>query len=366
MFPLYRRRPAAGLSWLLFVALVFAPLAAPAASDAAPPAPARHAQDAAASPLRVTLLLEHNAATAWTDLLRAGLARAERELPIQAAVRVLPPDSDQQAAFRQAARESDLVLAASDRLHEVLRNNAANFRKTMFGCIDAGVRAPNIMSVTFADEQAAYLAGAAAAMLTRRTALPGINEANVIGWISGEDTPALRSQFNGFSEGARLIDPQIRVLNAVAGSFTDARAARREARRLLEQGADVLALAAGAGNEGALAEARERNIYIIGLDADQAATLPGHVLTSILKRADKAVYEIVASAAEGNFQGKTILTYDLSNDGVDIASLAPFLSAAGKNAPPDLERRLRELRAELLNGAIRLKSLRARTLCDCL
>uniref|UniRef100_UPI00272A1ECB BMP family ABC transporter substrate-binding protein n=1 Tax=uncultured Desulfovibrio sp. TaxID=167968 RepID=UPI00272A1ECB len=158
MFPLYRRRPAAGLSWLLFVALVFAPLAAPAASDAAPPAPARHAQDAAASPLRVTLLLEHNAATAWTDLLRAGLARAEQELPIQAAVRVLPPDSDQQAAFRQAARESDLVLAASDRLHEVLRNNAANFRKTMFGCIDAGGRAPNIMSVTFADEQAAYLA----------------------------------------------------------------------------------------------------------------------------------------------------------------------------------------------------------------
>ena len=94
--------------------------------------------------------------------------------------------------------------------------------------------------------------------------------------------------------------------------------------------------------------------------------MPGRVLTSILKRADKAVYEIVASAARGNFQGKTILTYDLRNGGVDIASLAPFLSAAGKNAPPDLERRLRELRAELLNGSIRLKSLRARTLCDCL
>ena len=46
--------------------------------------------------------------------------------------------------------------------------------------------------------------------------------------------------------------------------------------------------------------------------------------------------------------------------------MAPFLAAAGKNAPPDLERRLKELRAELLNGSIRLKSLRARTLCDCL
>ena len=119
-------------------------------------------------------------------------------------------------------------------------------------------------------------------------------------------------------------------------------------------------------NAGALAEARERDIYIVGLDTDQAAAMPGHVLTSILKRADKAVYDIAASAAGGNFQGKTILTYDLSNGGVDIASMAPFLAAAGKNAPPDLERRLKELRAELLNGSIRLKSLRARTLCDCL
>ena len=361
----YRYRFAAGLLWLL-VALVFTPQAVPAAPDAPILQSGRNDQTAPAGALRVTLLLEHDGNQAWTDQLRAGLSQAERDFPLQATVRVAPPESDQQEIFRQAARESDLVLVASDRLHEILRNNAANFRTTMFGCIDAGVRAPNIMSVTFADEQAAYLAGAAAAMLTRRTALPGVNEANVIGWISGEDTPALRSQFNGFSEGARLIDPQIRVINAVAGSFTDAGASRREARRLLEQGADVLALAAGAGNAGALAEARERDIYIVGLDTDQAAAMPGHVLTSILKRADKAVYDIAASAAGGNFQGKTILTYDLSNGGVDIASMAPFLAAAGKNAPPDLERRLKELRAELLNGSIRLKSLRARTLCDCL
>ena len=103
-----------------------------------------------------------------------------------------------------------------------------------------------------------------------------------------------------------------------------------------------------------------------GLDTDQARVLPGHALTSILKRADKAVYEIVAAASQGNFQGKKIITYDLGNDGVGIADTRPFTDAAGQNAPPDLERRLKELRAELLSGSIRLKSLRARTLCDCL
>ncbi len=363
-------RAVARLFGLLLAALVFAAQTAqadPPAQSARTAQPAQAGESASpASPLRVTLLLEHDGGQPWTDLLRAGLARAERDFPLRATVLVAPPEGDQQETFRQAARESDLVLVASDRLHEILRNNAANFRNTMFGCIDAGVRAPNIMSVTFADEQAAYLAGAAAAMLTGRTGLPGINRDKAVGWLSGEDTPALRSLFNGFSEGARLIDPEIRVINAVAGSFTDARAARGQAHRLLDQGVDVLALAAGAGNEGALEAARQRGIYIVGLDTDHARVLPGHALTSILKRADKAVYEIVAAASQGNFQGKKIITYDLGNDGVGIADTRPFTDAAGQNAPPDLERRLKELRAELLSGSIRLKSLRARTLCDCL
>lgn len=360
----YQHRTVARLFGLLLAVLVFA---AGTALAGAPAQPAQSGENAsAASPLRVALLLEHDGGQPWTDLLRAGLAKAERDFPLRTKVLVASPESDQQETFRQAARESDLVLVASDRLHEILRNNAANFRKTMFGCIDAGIRAPNIMSVTFADEQAAYLAGAAAAMLTGRTGLPGINRDKTVGWLSGEDTPALRSLFSGFSGGAQLIDPEIRVINALAGSFTDAGTARREARRLLDQGADVLALAAGAGNEGALAEARERGIYIVGLDTDQAQVLPGHVLTSILKRADRAVYEIVAAASRGNFQGKKIITYDLGNDGVGITDPRAFTAAAGQNAPPDLERRLKELRAELLSGSIRLKSLRARTLCDCL
>ena len=365
-----QHRAVARLFGLLLAVLVFAAgtaLAGPSTQSAQPVQAAQSGESTfTTSPLRVTLLLEHDGGQPWTDMLRAGLAKAERDFPLRTKVLVAPPENDQQEIFRQAARESDLVLVASDRLHEILRNNAANFRKTMFGCIDAGVRAPNIMSVTFADEQAAYLAGAAAAMLTGRTGLPGINQDKIVGWLSGEDTPALRSLFNGFSEGARIIDPEIRVINAVAGSFTDAGTAREEARRLLDQGADVLALAAGAGNEGALVEARERGIYIVGLDTDQARVLPGHVLTSILKRADKAVYEIVAAASRGNFQGKKIITYDLGNDGVGITDPHAFTAAAGQSAPPDLERRLRELRSELLSGSIHLKSMRARTLCECL
>ena len=200
----YQQRAVARLFGLLLAVLVFT------AGTALAGPPAQSGENAsAASPLRVTLLLEHDGGQPWTDLLRAGLAKAERDFPLRTKVLVAPPESDQQETFRQAARESDLVLVASDRLHEILRNNAANFRKTMFGCIDAGIRAPNIMSVTFADEQAAYLAGAAAAMLTGRTGLPGINRDKTVGWLSGEDTPALLLAnliFGGYSNSKLFLN----------------------------------------------------------------------------------------------------------------------------------------------------------------
>ncbi|MBE6441924.1 MAG: BMP family ABC transporter substrate-binding protein [Desulfovibrio desulfuricans] len=334
------------------------------------PEPAAASPDAPQGPLRVALLLETPLGdNDWNDALASGLERAGRELKVRASI-VAAPQGQGEAAlteiFREAARDNDLVLVASDRLHEILRDNAANFRRTMFGCIDAGIRAPNIMSVTFADEQAAYLAGAAAAMLARQTAMPGIRGQKILGWLSGEDTPAMRSLLNGFTEGARVIDPETRVIHAVAGSFGDAEAGRREARKLLEQGADVLVPACGMGNGPALEEVKAHNAYAVGLNVNQDAALPGRVLTSILKHPDAAVYDIVAAAASGNFRGKEILVRDLKNGGVDITDMRPFKAAAGDRAPRDMERRLRELRSEIVNGGVRLKSLRARTLCDCL
>jgi basic membrane protein A len=275
-------------------------------------------------------------------------------------------ENEQVSLFRKAAGEFDLVLVGSARFHEILRDNAGNYRRTLFGCVDAGIRASNIMCVTFADEQGAYLAGAAAAMLTARQGLPGVNGEKILGWLTGEDTPAQRSLLNGFTEGARLIDPEMRVINGISGSFGDEGRAGEETRRLLEQGADVIALAAGRGNIAALELVRESGAYVIGLDEDLASALPGRVLTSIIKRADKAVHELVALAATGRFHGKEIIVYDLQNRGVDVADVFNGLPAQGPWPLRDVRRRLGELRREISSGGIRIKSLRDKILCDCL
>lgn len=325
--------------------------------------PVHAAQPATAG--TVCLLLESlTPDKGWHDQLRAGLARAEKDFGITARVVAAPADSDQQAIFREEAARSDLVLVADDSLHEVLRNNAGNFRKVHFGCIDTGVRAANIMSVTFADEQAAFLAGAAAAMLTVSDSR-GMNPQKTLGWLSGKETGPIVTMLNGFLEGARLIDPEIRIVHRSLDSFEDTQRALASCRELLAEGADIVVLAAGSAGLAALDVLAGQQALAIGMAEDQDRLRPGQVLTSILKQGDRAVYEIVSSHVRGNFRGGEIVTYTLADKGVGITDLRSFAAGEGNKLPPRLASRLTELRRELERQAIRLPSLRQGTLCNC-
>lgn len=296
-----------------------------------------------AFPLRIALVLEHDQPSAWHSLLKKGLAAAADQ-DTKTEIIVAPPETNQQDIFRQAASNNDLVVVASDNLHEILRDNAANFRRVKFGSIDAGIRAPNIMSVTFADEQASFLAGAAAAILAKKP---------IIGWLSGEDTPAMRSLFNGYSEGALLARPGARIIQAVIGSFSNPEEARRKAAWLIDSGAEVLAIAAGAGSKAATELAISRQIPVIELDA--ASGVPA--LGVITKKADKAIEDIINAAKSDNFLGKEIITYNLENNGVRFEN---------RSTDSEIARRVSELHNEIVKGGIRIHSLRQRTLCDCL
>ncbi|WP_300718416.1 BMP family ABC transporter substrate-binding protein [uncultured Desulfovibrio sp.] len=346
---------------LTVLAAVLCPAAAPAA-DAAP-----H--------LRVALLLEDGAPDqGWNDLLRQGLEQARRELGVSTAVVVAPPQGSdglsQEAIFRAAARQADLVLLSGARLHEILRDNAANFRQTKFGCIDTGIRAANIMCVTFADEQAAFLAGALLSQLHRHGLLPAPGARRdsgelTLGWLAGEDDPQLKTMLNGFVEGVRLESPGARVINGVAGSYASPADGRARAQELLGMDINALAVLAGRSGLGAVEAAAAAGRPLVGVDRDQHDLAPRLMLTSIVKRADRAVFEIVKATAQGAFAGNEIITYDLANGGVDIVPPQVWARNAGVRLPDAIGRRLAELRLELTRGGIRLPSLRDRTLCNC-
>ena len=303
--------------------------------------------------LRVALLLEDAAPDrGWNDLLRQGLEQARKELGVRTAVVVAPPQGSngltQEGIFRAAARQADLVLLSGARLHEILRNNAANFRQTKFGCIDTGIRAANIMC------------GLLPAPRTRAA-----DDELTLGWLAGEDDPQLKSMLNGFVEGVRLESPGARVINGVAGSYSSPEKGRAKAEELLGLDINALAVLAGRAGLGAVEAAIAQGRPLVGVDKDQQFLAPKLMLTSIVKRADRAVFEIVKATARGAFAGNEIITYDLANGGVDIVSPQVWARHAGVRLPAAIERRLAELRLELTRGGIRLPSLRDRTLCNC-
>lgn len=308
---------------------------------------------AGAEALRATLLLEDAEDSPWTKMLRDGMQRAAQKHGISTTVRIAPAGPEQRRIFREAAGESDIVLLASEGLHEALRDEAGNFRRKRFGCIDTGIRAKNIMSVSFADEKATFLAGACAAMLSKGKNVPG----NALGWLMGRDGPVMRNLINGFIQGARLIDPTIMIHVAGAGAPADAQAAKAACRQLLTEGCGVIMLAAGAANGYAKEALKDSGCLLMAMDRGRDALDEGYA-GAVFKRADLAVAGILEAAASGSFKGSSVENRTLASGDVG------FAGPPADMATQEISRRLGEIARELENGGIHLKSLRLRTLCD--
>ncbi len=312
------------------------------------------ADPACAGPVRVSLLLESGAADGGAcDLMRAGLERTSAAAGAASRVVICPPDAGQTQCFRAACESSDLVIVAEPRLHMILRDNAANYRAVSFGCVDTGVRAPNIMSVTFADEEPAFLAGALAAML--------LEQEQRLGFLEDEEGPVHDNLLAAFIAGARVQRPSVRVLRRQTGFASSDTAALQE---MAAENVGVTALAAGASAPAQLNAVNALPLYVVAMDAGHFAAAPEKIPFSVVKRYDRAVEELVRAKADGGFRGKTILVYDLANGGVDLA-LNPAFNG-GRGVPAALRTRLADLRRELASGNIRLEDKRIPTLCDCL
>ena len=95
----------------------------------------------------------------------------------------------------------------------------------------------NVASVTFADNEAAYLAGVVAAKTTKT---------KQVGFVGGMESEVTSRFAAGFKAGVELVDPSIKVQVDYAGSFGDAaKGGKTIAAAQYAAGADVIYQAAG-------------------------------------------------------------------------------------------------------------------------
>jgi len=219
----------------------------------------------------------------FNDSAYGGLLRAKTELGAHITVVQSRSAADYQPNLIVLSNKGfDLIFGIGFLMAKDLTDVAVRFPARRYGIIDAVVDEPNVTSVTFREEQGSFLAGAAAAM---------VSKTHQIAFLGGVDIPLLRKFEVGFTAGAREIDPSIKVSVKYIGSFEDVAAGKELAGVLYDQGADIIFAAAGKGGVGAIDQVRARSgVYVIGVDADQDALVPGKILTSMLKHVDRGVF----------------------------------------------------------------------------
>ena len=220
----------------------------------------------------------------------------------------------EQALRRFASQGANPIVMMSFMWNGVLDNIAPDFPDTNFVVIDTVVEGPNVQSILFDEHTGSYLVGALAAMKS---------ETGAIGFVGGMDVPLIHKFYCGYAQGAKSVNPDIKITEAYTGTtpaaWNDPVTAGELAQASMDGGSDIVYAAAGGSGLGVLQAMADAGKYSIGVDSNQNYLHPGSVLTSMLKRVDTAIITAFTEAGDdATFKpGLTIL--GLAEDGVGYA-----------------------------------------------
>lgn len=198
---------------------------------------------------------------------------------------------------------------------------------------------PNLISVTFPEDQMGFAAGVGAAALTKTRVVSAVCE------TSGIDT--MWRYCEGFRAGVNFADDTLTVVVVYRENgdreklFVDETWGYETGSSMIRRGADVLFAAGGVTGQGALKAASENGVFAIGVERDQAAALGRAglgVVTSFYGQTRFEVQEVMRLVREGNipehWEGQ-----------VGYVPLSPVY-------PPELSFQLDELLGALKRGEI--------------
>jgi basic membrane protein A len=283
-----------------------------------------------------------------------GLQRAEQELGVEIDFIETQQPTDYARNIDQFANNDyDLVIGVGFLMGDAIAAAAADYPDVNFAIVDFAYDSPppNVKGLVFQEDQAGYLAGAMASL---------ISQSRIVGVVGGiEDVPAVRRYVEGYAAGAQATAAEdgstIDVRQVYIPSFTDPAQGSEAAQSQIAEGADVIFGAGGQTGSGAIqAAALQDNVYVIGVDQDEYNTTfrngstdgADRLVTSAIKRVDNAVFETVRSAVEGTFNNE-LYVGNAANEGIGYAE-----AHDAEVVTDEIRARLDEILAGLADGSI--------------
>ncbi|MEV4044623.1 BMP family lipoprotein [Streptomyces sp. NPDC049744] len=290
----------------------------------------------------------------FNDAAYAGLQRAQKEFGYKTAD-VEPTDGETDADKEQrltslAKQGYNPVIGVGFAYGPAMKAVAAKYPDTTFGIVDSVVEGKNVASLVFAENEASYLAGVAAAKATK---------SETVGFVGGVDVPLIHKFEAGFEQGVKDTDPKVKVLSqyltqtAEEGGFSSPDKGKAAAEGQIEKKADVVYAAAGLSGQGVIEAAAKAKIWAIGVDSDQykqeaLAAYKDSILTSALKDINGAVFAL-AESVEGDKPLTGTRTFDLKSDGVGLSDSNPKFAEV-----PGATEAVEKAKAGIVDGSIKV------------
>lgn len=300
-------------------------------------------------------------AAAWE-----GVVRAKKDLDIELRdVEPGNPTSIEPSMRAFAEKGFDLIIGVGFAQGPILQKVATDYPNTKFAIVDGVIfeadgKTPkkNVASLVFREHEGSYLVGMIAAAKSKT---------GVIGFIGGMDIPLIHRFETGFEEGAKAVNPNIKVIDNYCGvtdsAWNNPGKGKELALSQISQGADVIFTAAGNSGLGAFDAVEqygknadgEANKFVIGVDSNQNGVKPGFVLTSMVKRVDNAVYDVVKEVLSGKFEGG-FHVFGLDKNGVGY-SMDEYNNSL---ISPEILKRVEDSKTKIINNEIKVTDAMAK------
>jgi basic membrane protein A and related proteins len=281
----------------------------------------------------------------FNHLAYVGLLRAQKELGVQGKVAESNSPADYIPNLSTFARQGyALVIGVGFTETNAMDAAARRFPNTHFAIVDVSKadmahHPSNVLGLLFREQEVGYLAGYLAGLVEKPKA-----GKHVISSVGGEKQPPVDRFIAGYQAGAKKADPGIVTLNGYSQDFVAQDKCKEVALAQIDQGSGVVFQVAGGCGLGALDAAKERNVWGIGVDADQSF-LGSEILTSATKRVDVAVFSAIKSVVDKKFKGGDAI-YGLAQNGVGLGKISPKVPQKDVQA-------VNKIRADIVAGRIK-------------
>ena len=269
-------------------------------------------------------------------LANQGLERAESELGVEGRVVVSKANADYIPNLSSLAKQNyDLVVAVGFLMADAVDAVAKRYPDVNFAIIDFSQaelksKPTNVRGLLFKEQEAGYLVGYLAGLVTKEEAGAKL----VISSVGGQKIPPVDRYIAGYQAAAKKAAPGITTLNAYSQDFVDQAKCKEAALDQIARGSRVVFQVAGQCGLGALSAAKEKNVWGIGVDADQ-------------KKVDVAVFQTIQAAQDGSFTGGEDTTFDVASGGVGIGKVSA-------EVPAELVSQVKQVQDDIAAGNVEI------------